>query len=363
GISAYWSDMLGTHTIITTAITGPQIIDTSGVVAYLNSKKRLNWGAALSRIVYPYPYYSYGTTDFGGETVLVELQDIFRIINYDVSAFASYPLSSAQRVELSGGYRYLDFNETLYTRYYTQDGYLVYYEKSHPPTIPGFGYGYVSAGLYYDTGIFGATSPLIGQSYGLGVSPAFGGLNFTSVSVDLRKYIIPVKPFTLAFRALHLGRYGKDAEDYRMFPLYLGYWDLVRGYDYYSYYSSASTLDIGRLFGSKMIVANVELRFPILRLLGLGKGYFGAWPLEAYGFYDAGIAWANTFGNRYYWGGTTIADVKPWFLNGNRKPLTSAGFGLRTNLFGMLVLGLNYVYPFQDRNVGWHFQFYISPGF
>ncbi|HVP90000.1 MAG TPA: hypothetical protein VMS75_02165, partial [Terriglobales bacterium] len=47
GISAYWSDMLGTHTIITTAITGPQIIDTSGVVAYLNSKKRLNWGAAL----------------------------------------------------------------------------------------------------------------------------------------------------------------------------------------------------------------------------------------------------------------------------------------------------------------------------
>jgi Tol biopolymer transport system component len=361
GVSAYWSDMLGTNTIITTAITGPQIIDTSGVVAYLNSKKRLNWGGAVSRIVYPYPYYYVDNYEFGGQTVIREREDIFRIINYDVSAFASYPLSSVQRVEFSGGYRYLDFNDTLYTRYYTLDGFQVYYEKSHPQTIPGFGYGYVTAGLYYDTGIFGATSPLIGQSYGLAVSPAFGSMNFTTLSVDLRKYVIPVKPFTLAFRALHLGRYGKDSEDPRFYPLYIAWWDLVRGYDVYS--GSNSTVDYRRLFGSKMIVANVELRFPILRLLGLGKGYFGAWPLEAYGFYDAGIAWANTPGDQYYWGGTTPADVKPWFLGGNRKPLTSAGVGLRTNLFGMLVLGVNYVYPFQDRLQGWHFQFYISPGF
>ena len=360
GISAYWSDMLGTNTIITTAITGPQIIDTSGVVAYLNSKKRLNWGGAVSRIVYPYPYYYVDNYEFGGQTVIREREDIFRIINYDVSAFASYPLSSVQRVEFSGGYRYLDFNDTLYTRYYTLDGFQVYYEKSHPQTIPGFGYGYVTAGLYYDTGIFGATSPLIGQSYGLAVSPAFGSMNFTTLSVDLRKYVIPVKPFTLAFRALHLGRYGKDSEDPRFYPLYIAWWDLVRGYDAYS---GNTTVDYRRLFGSKMIVANVELRFPILRLLGLGKGYFGAWPLEAYGFYDAGIAWANTPGDQYYWGGTTPADVKPWFLGGNRKPITSAGVGLRTNLFGMLVLGINYVYPFQDRPVGWHFQFYISPGF
>ena len=115
GISAYWSDMLGTNTIITTAITGPQIIDTSGVVAYLNSKKRLNWGGAVSRIVYPYPYYYVDNYEFGGQTVIREREDIFRIINYDVSAFASYPLSSVQRVEFSGGYRYLDFNDTLYT--------------------------------------------------------------------------------------------------------------------------------------------------------------------------------------------------------------------------------------------------------
>ncbi|MGZ4886920.1 MAG: peptidase S9, partial [Candidatus Aminicenantales bacterium] len=176
GISAYWSDMLGYHTIITTAITGPQFIDTSGVLAYLNSKNRLNWGFAAQRIVYPYPYYSYPfETMFNGNVVIAQQYEVFRIINYDVSAFGSYPLNSAQRVELSGGYRYLGFNDTLYTRYYSETtGQQVFYSKTHPSVYKALTYGYATAGLYYDTGIFGATSPIIGQSYGLAVSPAIG---------------------------------------------------------------------------------------------------------------------------------------------------------------------------------------------
>ncbi|MGA2361130.1 MAG: peptidase S9 [Candidatus Aminicenantales bacterium] len=363
GISAYWSDMLGTNTVITTAITGPQIIDTSGVVAYLNSKNRLNWGMAAQRIVYPYPYYNiYDDTTTYGEPAMVEQELVYRIINYDVSAFASYPLSSAQRIELSAGYRHIGFSQTLYTWAYSYaTGYEIFYSKTHPESQPGLGFGYATAGLYYDTGIFGATSPIIGQSYGLAVSPAIGNINFTTVSADFRKYFLPVKPFTLAFRALHVGRYGKDAGDDRFYPYYIAYWDLVRGYESFP---SNSTFDYFRLFGSKMIVANVELRFPLFRLLGIGKGYFGAWPLEFYGFYDAGIAWADQPG--YWWGGTTNADVRPWFAGGNRKPITSTGIGLRTNLFGMLVIGLNYVYPIQQTPPEarrWHFQFSISPGF
>jgi hypothetical protein len=361
GISAYWSDMLGTNTVITTAITGPQIIDTSGVVAYLNSKNRLNWGGAVSRIVYPYPYFniSEDLTNKYGEPAIVEQELIYRIINYDLSAFASYPLSSAQRIELSAGYRHIGFSQTLYTRAYSEATlYQIFYSKTHPASLPGLGFGYATAGLYYDTGIFGATSPIIGQSYGLAVSPAIGNINFATVSADFRKYFLPVKPFTLAFRALHLGRYGKDAGDDRFYPYYIAYWDLVRGYESFN---TNSRFDYSRLFGNKMIVANVELRFPLFRLLGIGKGYFGAWPLEFYGFYDAGIAWADHPG--YWWGGLEDKDVRAWFAGGTRKPITSAGVGLRTNLFGMLVIGLNYVYPIQRPERGWHFQFSISPGF
>jgi hypothetical protein len=116
-----------------------------------------------------------------------------------------------------------------------------------------------------------------------------------------------------------------------------------------------------------MIVANVELRFPLLGLLGLGKGYFGAWPLEFYGFYDWGIAYASQPG--YWWGGFDAegnpipADVRPWFAGGNRRPISSTGIGVRTNLFGYLVIGLNYVYPIQRPHRGWHLQLSISPGF
>ena len=381
GISAYWSDMLGYHTLITTAFTGSRLIDTSGALAYLNSRGRFNWGSAIQRIVYPYAYYSLYADTVGGYDVYVEEQNVYRLINYDVSLFGSYPLSQVSRFQLSGGYRIQDFNHTIYTRYYDiYSGMLVGYEKINPGDAPpSLNYAYVNAGYFYDTGIFGATSPILGQNFGLSVSPALGQITFTTLSADFRKYIMPFRPVTLAFRALHFGRYGRDAEDSRFYPLFIGYWDLVRGYESFSseelgYYQENpdEAFDFGRLYGSKMILGNVELRFPLLGLLGIGKGYFGAWPLEFYGFFDWGIAYAS--GASQWWGGYEIDQetgtisvntdsVKPWFAGGDRKPLRSYGFGLRTNLFGYLVLGLHYVYP-MDRPVrGWHFQVSLSPGF
>jgi Tol biopolymer transport system component len=379
GLAAYWSDMLGYHTVVTTAFTGSRLIDTSGVLAYLNNKSRFNWGAAAQRLVYPYPYYWIDQDPDTG--VITETEDVYRLINYDVSLFGSYPLSQVSRFQLSGGYRIQDFNHSVYQWFYDPNGYLIGYEKTHPNDMPpSMSFGYLTAGYFYDTGIFGATSPILGQNIGFAISPAIGKVTYTSVSLDIRKYIMPIKPFTLAFRALHFGRYGKDAEDSRFYPLYLGYWDLVRGYESFSSAEMAAydadptkAFDYNRLYGSKMILGNVELRFPLLGLLGIGKGYYGAWPLEFYGFFDWGIAYASEPG--YWWGGVLFDDegnpigedrnaVRPWFLkNGERHPLRSYGIGIRTNLFGYLILGLNYVYP-MDRPVrGWHFQVSISPGF
>jgi Tol biopolymer transport system component len=373
GISAFWSDMLGTQTIVTTAFTGSRLIDTSGVLAYLNNKGRFNWGAAAQRIVYPYPYYYIYQDEFGGEPAIFEVEDVYRLINYDLSLFGSYPFSQVSRFTLSGGFRAQGFNHTVYTRIYDYNtGYLISYEKTHPNDVSkALSFGYLTAGYYYDTGIFGATSPILGQSLGLAVSPSVGNINFVTVSADFRKYVMPARPFTLAFRALHLGRYGGGAEDPRFYPLYIAYWDLVRGYESFSsaemnaYQQDPSkAFDLNRLFGSKMIVGNVELRFPLLGLLGLGKGYFGAWPLEFYGFFDCGIAYADSIGR--WWsnpGDTDVKNVKPWFAGGNRKPISSYGIGLRTNLFGYLILGLNYVYPIDRPVRGWHLQMSISPGF
>ena len=125
----------------------------------------------------------------------------------------------------------------------------------------------------------------------------FGSINFTNAIVDLRKYVMPVRPFTFAFRVLHYGRYGSGAEDNRLTPLFIGYSDLVRGYDAGSFTNEELAADsshnvFNRLFGSKIAVANFELRFPLFGALHLGGGYYGILPLETGVFYDAGAAWS-----------------------------------------------------------------------
>ncbi|MCK7481340.1 MAG: hypothetical protein M0C28_32245 [Candidatus Moduliflexus flocculans] len=106
--------MLGYHTVVTTAFTGSRLIDTSGVLGYLNNRSRFNWGAAAQRLVYPYPYYSY----YQDGDLIYEVEDVYRLINYDVSVFGQYPFSQVSRFQLSAGYRIQDFNHTVYQRIY-----------------------------------------------------------------------------------------------------------------------------------------------------------------------------------------------------------------------------------------------------
>ena len=126
--------MLGYHTMMTMAQTSNRLIDTDVVLAYQNSRRRVNWGAVLQRISYPYPFYTISTGTVFGEPAYIEEENIYRQINYDFSGFGFYPLSQVQRLEFSGGYRLLDFNWTVYTRAYSLlDNTLLLYEKIDPP--------------------------------------------------------------------------------------------------------------------------------------------------------------------------------------------------------------------------------------
>jgi len=354
GIAAFWSDMLGTRTVVTSGSTSTYLVDTNALAGYLNSSRRLNWGVVAQRAPYVVGYnYNFTIGQIGGQPAYIEQEEIVRQINWELQGFASYPLSRVQRVELGAGARFLQFSDTLYTRaydYYTE--MLIYRDRESIKIAKSLALAFASASLVYDTGIFGATSPILGQSYIVSVQPTFGSINYTNVQTEYRRYLMPVRPFTLAFRALHYGRYGAGADDERLWPIYIGYWDLVRGYDYNSFsYEEfvGGGFNFDRIYGNKMFLANLELRFPVFGVLGLGKGFYGVWPLEAYAFYDLGTAWTNA--------------SKTSLLGGPLKPVTSAGVGLRTNVFGFLILGVNYVYPFDRPNKGWHWQFSFSPGF
>jgi Tol biopolymer transport system component len=355
GITLNFSDMLGYHNLFTMAQVTSRVEDSALLVGYQNAKSRLNWGAVLQRIPYMYGGYSVMYGDYLGQPALLEQEYIFRQVNYQASVFAFYPFNQARRFELSAGYRLIDYQREVRTRAYTIDGFFMDEIRQELDAPESLYYGFVTAAFVYDTSFFGATAPILGQSYRIEYTPYFGGnLNFSSILADYRRYVMPVRPFTLAFRIMHYGRYGMNARDNRFYPLFLGYETLLRGYNSSSFGYNENDV-YAQLFGSKFAVANVELRFPLFGVLGLGRGYYGILPLDFVVFYDAGIAWGlEAEGD---------SENKPFFLGGNRKPLTSAGVGVRMNLMGFLIVGFNAVKPFDRPGKDWVFQFTIMPGF
>jgi Tol biopolymer transport system component len=362
GIALTWSDMLGRHNVVTAAQVNNRLMDSAALVGYMNSEHRLNWGAVLQRMPMVYGNYYYGYDYVEGNLAEVDQEVLYRQIYYEAGAFATYPFNPAQRFELSATYDYIQFDNVIYESAYTVDGWPIYVnKKTQLPSPDGLSLGSATAALVYDTANYGATAPIVGQSYRLEVAPTFGSLNFTSLIADFRKYIMPVKPFTLAFRFMHYGRYGKGADDQRLWPMFLGYDWYIRGYNYNSFADDTSDFDLNQLFGSKMMVANVELRFPLFGALKIGKGFYGIFPVDFVAFYDAGVTW----GQSYYADETGATyQTKPWFASGGtQKALTSAGVGIRVNVFGYAVLGLHYVHPFQRPGKGSYFQLTFYPGF
>jgi hypothetical protein len=357
GIAMFFSDMLGYRNLVTMFQVSSRIADTTALVGYQNSRSRLNWGVVDQRIPYVYGGFRAGTGVISGEPALIEEEIIFRTVNYQVSAFAAYPFDRARRFELSGGYRLIDFDDEVWTRAFSLiTGFELLREKEKLPSAPSLHFGFATAALVYDTSLFGATSPILGQSYRLEASPFIGTLDFFTVLADYRRYFMPLKPFTLAFRILHFGRYGKGGEDNRLYPLFIGYESLLRGYNTGSFTvseveSGTDPLDFDQLFGSRIIVANAELRFPLLGVLGIGRGYYGFLPIDFNAFFDTGLAWWSE------------DDRKAWFLGGDRKLVSSVGVGLRMNMFGYLILGAHFVNPLSRPNKDWYFQFTLTPGF
>jgi hypothetical protein len=357
GIAMFFSDMLGYRNLVTMFQVSSRIADTTALVGYQNSRRRLNWGVVAQRIPYVYGGFRTGIGEVFGEPALIEEEIIFRQVNYQVSAFAAYPFDQVRRFELSGGYRLIDFDDEIWTRAFSLiTGFELIREKEKLPSAPSLHFGFATAALVYDTSLFGATSPLLGQSYRLEVSPFIGTLDFYTVLADYRRYFMPLKPFTLAFRILHFGRYGNGGEDNRLYPLFIGYESLVRGYNSGSFTldeveSGTDPFDFDRLLGSRVMVANAELRFPLLGVLGLGRGFYGFLPIEFNAFFDTGLAWWSD------------DDRKAWFLGGDRKLVSSVGVGLRMNMFGYFILGGHLVNPLSRPNKDWYFQFTITPGF
>ena len=356
GISFVFSDILNDRMIGATVQSTSRIQETGAQAIYLNRKSRWNWGAIVEHLPYVTGGYSQGLASIDGQDTIV--QETIRVtqLNTGVSGIAQYPFSRVHRVEFTAGLRRIGFDAEVETQFFSPITGELFNERTEDLARPdAINMGEVTAALVYDSSIFGATSPLVGRRYRLEYSQLAGTLNYGGVLADYRTYFMPVKPFTFAVRGMHYGRYGADAEDVRLPPLFIGYQGLLRGYDFGSFDANeCESIDLNsceafdRLNGSRVAIASAEFRFPLLGLFSR-KSFYGPFPIEMALFADAGLAWDSS--------------TKPRFVGGERDWARSVGAALRINVLGYAIAEIDYVRPLDRSRKGWLWQFGLTPGF
>jgi Tol biopolymer transport system component len=365
GLSFFMSDMLGNHNLgvmVQTTTSFDEDFsanDIGGALVYQNQSRRWTWGAAVDQTPYRTGYVVGANAIIDDRPVTVQEAVILRQADRGATGMVAYPFSRAQRIEFTAGLRNLAFSQkSRVTAYALDTGELLLDQENDLGGSESITMGQTSAALVYDTSSFGATSPVFGQRYRFEVSPVLGDIRYTGLLLDYRRYFMPAPFYTLATRVMHYGRYGSGGEDPRLSPLYLGYPTLVRGYDVGSFDQAdcppspdGSCPAVDRLTGSRIAVANVELRFPLLRPFGASAGMYGPVPVEVALFADGGVAWdANEASS-------------PFYYRSDGKPISSVGAALRVNALGFAVLQFDLSRPLQREGRGWVFQFSMAPGF
>jgi Tol biopolymer transport system component len=353
GIAFLFSDTLGNHILGTSFGVNGGVRDISTTVQYFNRTHRWNWGVFADRVPLLSGTAAQGISNQNGQPVIVEQVDLFRQTFNRVGGTVAYPLDRATRIEFGASAQHISFTHEIETTLFDPfTGAQLANSRVDQPGLESLNLYDMSAALVRDTSAFGATSPIRGARARFEVAPMVGDLKLTGVTLDYRRYFMPVKPITLAGRVVHLGRYGANAEDPRLFPLFLGYPELIRGYDANSFDARECTPtptgtcpEFDRLFGSRLMVFNGEVRAPLVGLF-TGKLTYGRVPAEIFGFIDSGLAWtASTSPSR------------------SSNMITSAGAGVRVNVFGFAIAELNAVRPFDRPLKGWTFVFNLRPGF
>ena len=360
GLSFMLSDILGEQNVGAVLQVNGRFQDFGGVVGYENRRHRWAWGAQIEQIPYVTGSFATGQDPSGA---IIEQSELFRETDRALQTYIAYPLSRASRVEVAGSLRNISFGRELDTIAYDPfTGQLLSEDRHNLDAPSGISFADASAALVYDTALFGPTSPILGQRYRFEVSPTVGGLRYTGVLADYRRYVMPIRPITIAGRVLHYGRYGPGGADPRITPLFIGYPNLVRGYDVNSFTAAecgtvtSHIATIGQcpvfdqLIGSRVGVANLEVRVPLLGLFNR-RNLYGPIPVELIGFSDWGVAWTATEKANFLGG------------DGTRHVVQSYGAGARINVLGFAVVEIDYLKPRDRPQKGWSWVFNFSPGF
>lgn len=364
GVDLLFSDIIGNNQLYAGISLNGEIYDFGGQLAYLNKKGRISWGAAISHTPYRFGgafFNGQDTLQFsdGGEFVANEfVVQTRRLFQDRLDLFANFPLSQTKRFEAGASFSHYGYRYDQYSVYVDDLGRTITQTRREKIASPdGFNIFNVNAAFVGDNSYFGIAAPLQGHRYRFGVSQNFGDFHYTGVTVDARIYKY-MDPIALAFRVLHYGRYGGNANN--IGSIYnIAYPWFVRGYGWgNNNIVFENDLSPNDFIGNKMLVSNFEIRIPFTgpEKLSLIKSKFLFTDLNF--FIDGGLAW-NSFdefssdngegGSGGGIGGGTI------------EPVFSAGASVRVNLFGAIILEPYWAVPIQ-KNTNVVFGLNIVPG-
>jgi hypothetical protein len=341
-IEAMFSDILGQNMMYTALSINGEIYDFGGQVAYINQRKRVKVGVSLSHIPYRYGSYTYDTEINEDGTTKQSLSYVFRRTFEDkTSLFTFIPINKTKRFEIGASYAIYNYriekikNLNSYSQLYSS-------EKVRMPAPSGFGTGILDAAYVIDNAKMGLASPVEGKRLRIQVEHYLHKLKMQTLLIDFRKYFF-VKPYSLAFRIYHYGRYGLDSDSERMTELFLGSPWYVRGYDTGGFYGDESidgnTISMNQLIGSRLLVSNLEWRIPFTgprELAMLSSGFLFS---ELALFVDGGVSWNKQ--------SHPVMSLTTNSRN-ERIPVFSGGLAYRINLFGAMVIEPFYSFPFHQ---------------
>ena len=355
GASLLFGDLLGDRQLMTALHLNSRLDESAFGMMFVDRSSRWTWGTTAQQAPEVLLRATTVRTDASHEGAVTRDYERQVWTHRQMSGFVAYPFNRSQRLELSGGVRQISFNREGRTQVFSpKTGRLLEQENVELPGEPSIGMAQAGVAFVGDTAVFGGTGPLLGSRYRFEVAPAVGGLSFTTVLADYRRYFMPVRPYTLAFRLVHSGRYGGGSDDPRLLDSYVGSSSLVRGYGASSVVRSECAGGTSRcaalyeLVGTRYAVAKLEMRIPIPGVLS-SRVRYGALPMDGFVFADAGTAWGGR-------------DRGSLGLGPGRRVIRSLGAGVRVNAMG-LILELTTVRPLDLQNAGWSFGFNLRPGF
>jgi len=312
---------------------------------------------------------------------------VSRLRNYGISAGISLPTSRFNRFDAELTWSQIQYSIMARDPANPYSNQLITIGELHLNTIlPALSW-------VKDNTVYGYTGPVDGSRQNLRfvVSPKISddGINFSTVTLDSRKYFRFKREYSLAGRLLLGTSFGNDAQKFMLGGLpnwVFGYGETDGSKDNGSYrqniltgndstdssktntlkdaYFSVFAMPVRgtryyERYGTNVALLNLELRFPFINYFALGfpfKMIFAN--IRGHVFYDVGAAWDSRDEFDDF---ATLQKKYGYAINQQFNPIVSSfGYGVKINL-GYFLLRLDSAWDIQNDGTSKP-QYYLSLG-